>query len=311
MQTESDEPRKRQRRGPNEAEAEFAAVAGENGWEVTKRGWPDFFCSRGGKIMAVEVKPNEGRALRSSQQHVMEALAAAGIDCYRWSPDGGFVRIDPPGETPDDSGGLKGEGVEVDSENQRQQVLEGSGEPFSPFSKPEGSDAKAMAVNLVWAHYVKVMEPRSDIAGEDARRIIRNALKVATVEECKRAIDGCAASEFHMGKNERQKKYNKIGQILKGRPRRNETTRDRIDFFLDKADASALGIAEIPSVDAAIVMQKVSEVRHAHRVPDDQEVVERAEQAQEWLQTHGIQTVRDSDGFPRFERGPGAEAPAA
>jgi len=36
-----------------------------------------------------------------------------------------------------------------------------------------------------------------------------------TIEDCKRAIDGCANSEFHQGKNKDKKKYDSIGLIFR------------------------------------------------------------------------------------------------
>lgn len=47
-------------------------------------------------------------------------------------------------------------------------------------------------------------------------KVIRNALKFgATVEECKRAIDGCKASRWHMGDNDRRIVYNELALILR------------------------------------------------------------------------------------------------
>jgi hypothetical protein len=298
-------PRRERSQTPNNAaESLFFEKATAAGWEVSKRGWPDFFCIRGDTVMVVEVKPDAAKGLKDQQRAVLEALARHGIECYVWRPEDGFERITAPEAT---TGTFKEGDVEVQSETpEGQTLLEGTGEPFS---SPEGIPEVTAAINHVWAHYVKVMRPRSDIAGEDARRIIRQALKVAQgetemerAEELCRAIDGCAASPFHMGKNERGRKYNKIGQILKGRPRRNETTRDRLDFFIDKWEQADAGLGNIPSADAAIVQQRVAEVRRGHRLPDDVEVQRTAEQAEEWLKQRGIETVRDANGYPRFRR---------
>jgi hypothetical protein len=169
-------------------------------------------------------------------------------------------------------------------------------------------------IDRVADHYLQVMPVRSQKLGDDDRAIIRGALKVASVEECIRCIDTCEQSDYHMkrGKYEHRsgRKYNGLGSILKPRTRRGETVRSRIDFWLDRADETALGIADVPSADKAIVMQKVADVRAAQRVPDDEEAQERGRQAQAWLSQHGIKTVRDADGFPRFQRGP-AEGAAA
>lgn len=215
-------------------------------------------------------------------------------------------------------GGTYKEGEEVNdgtsTTDEGQTSLIGSNGSEGSGVRGEGRTSTA-DIDRVADHYLQVMPVRSQTLGDDDRAIIRAALKVASVAECIRCIDTCEASDYHMKRgrhaHRQGRKYNSIGSILKPRRNRGETVRSRIDFWLDRADEAALGVADVPSADKAIVMQKVSEVRHAHRVPEDQEIAERAEQAQEWLSRQGIQTVRDADGFPRFQRGPGAEAPAA
>lgn len=81
------------RRPQNLAEGAFFDAALAAGWEPTKRGWPDFFMEKDGVIAAVEVKPSTRTPLKRSQRRVMEALAAHGVPCFRWTPDGGFDRI--------------------------------------------------------------------------------------------------------------------------------------------------------------------------------------------------------------------------
>lgn len=85
-----------QRTPRNTAEREFAEGMRERGWEVCKRGWPDFFCVRAsdGQVILVEVKPYADRDLKHEQSVVMKALAAYGVPCFRWSPGTGFVRIE-------------------------------------------------------------------------------------------------------------------------------------------------------------------------------------------------------------------------
>jgi hypothetical protein len=154
-------------------------------------------------------------------------------------------------------------------------------------------------IETVWAHYVEVMKPRHKELDEQSRKIIRDALKVATVEECCRAIDGNKASNWHQGQNEKRRKYNKLGQILKGRPRQNETTRDRIDFFLDlaeKADEARLD----SSADRAKVRQAKSAVLAAHEFPGDAQVVSSAEEASRWLRGQGWQITPGAGGRPIF-----------
>lgn len=70
----------------NETEGDFADLARRNGWEVTKRGWPDFLCFKDGELIAVEVKPRtvKGKLKLPSRYQVltMQILEAHGIKCY-------------------------------------------------------------------------------------------------------------------------------------------------------------------------------------------------------------------------------------
>lgn len=167
------------------------------------------------------------------------------------------------------------------------------GEEEEPPRPPEPNP-----VDAVWATYVEVMKPRRTVAGEEERRLIRDALKVATVVECRGAIRGCRASAFHMGENDRRKPYNRLSHILKGK-RGTRTTREQIDLFLDIADRTG-GLAG-PSASAAKVSKAKDEVLAALAHPSDERVVKRGASAREWLMEHGwrIETV---DGRTRFQR---------
>lgn len=207
-------------------------------------------------------------------------------------------------------GGSSNDGTTTPAEGQTSLV---SPEVTEGMGSGEGRTSSG-DIDAVEHHYLQTMPVRSQKLGDDGRAIIRNALKVASVVEVIRAISTCEASDYHMKRGQhthrKGQKYNSIGSILKPRTRRGETQRSRIDFWLDRADEQALGMADVPSADRAIVMQKVADVRAAHRVPDDKEGLERGEQAQAWLEQHGIRVVRDADGYPRFQEGPAAGAPA-
>ena len=47
------------------------------------------------------------------------------------------------------------------------------------------------------------------------KKVIEKAIKWYGVDGCKMAIDGCSKSEFHMGKNKQNKKYDSIELILR------------------------------------------------------------------------------------------------
>lgn len=161
----------------------------------------------------------------------------------------------------------------------------------------------ADAKQIVWAHYLDVMKPRRREGDPEELKLIGEALKVASADECNRAIDGCAASTFHMGKNDRDRKYNRISQILKGR-RGRETTRERIDFFIDLAEKAGVAAGEhVTSGDPARVEQAKRDVIDAYELPGNDHVQEQATESEEWLKAHGWVVQRGTDGRPRFEAG--------
>lgn len=121
-------------------------------------------------------------------------------------------------------------------------------QPTPLGSKPslEPSIEPTQEVNTcieVWNHYLSAFSPRRKEPDEGQRKIIRDALKVASVSELKTCIDACAGSDFHQqrgGGKVAGRKHNRIGDILK--PKRASqygsgyTQRERIDFWLDRAD---------------------------------------------------------------------------
>lgn len=86
---------KSSKRPKNLAEQKFYDYATSKKWIVTKRGWPDFFCyePETGKIVLVEVKRKRGHRLKREQVVLLKLLSEY-LPCYRWTPDGGFEKID-------------------------------------------------------------------------------------------------------------------------------------------------------------------------------------------------------------------------
>jgi hypothetical protein len=291
------------RRPKNQAQAQFFDLAISKGWSVTTRGWPTFFGQRNGEAIAVEVVSSSGRKLRSDKEAVIRALMAAGVKCFLWSPEEGFTSLSDSGSLTAASGG-KGGG------SSSSLLGEGSGEGASaPFDSPplpasrDGSQQTREAVDEVWGCYVLSMKPSSTIAGEEERKIIRAALKVASVKECKEAIEGCHASAYHMGDNPRRKKYNTISHILRGK-RGKRTTREQIDMLRDiREKAIESGTAVVTSVDPALVAQRKDDVRRGFRLKGDPEAQQRAKAAEAWLKEHGIPTQRRADGYPLWPSG--------
>lgn len=84
-------------------------------------------------------------------------------------------------------------------------------------------------VTEVFDHWrVKMSSPRSKM-DSNRRTLITNALKLYPAEVLKLAIDGCAGSSFHMGKNDTGKKYNGLDLILRNA--------EKIDGFVARAEA--------------------------------------------------------------------------
>lgn len=159
------------------------------------------------------------------------------------------------------------------------------------------------AINVVWAHYAEVMRPRNTVAGPEERKVIRKALEVASVNDCNGAISSCAASEYHMKRgpyvHRDGAKYNKLSQILKGR-RGQETTRERIDFFLERAETNgqAAGVPTSTSAKIAVAKRRVLD---GWQFPGDALVVSQGEEAATWLVSLGYRIHRDPEtGRPMF-----------
>lgn len=290
------------RRPKNIAQGEFFDLALSEGWSLTGRGWPTFFVQRADKIIVVEVVSSKGRKLRTDKAHVMRELQAKGFDCYLWSPDGGFTSFTDSGTVTDPLGGKGG----VVDPSTREGSGEGAAPPFDTPSVPasrDGSQETREKVDRIWNSYVLHMKPASTLAGDEERKIIRDALKVASEQECCEAIEGCRASDYHMGSNPQQKKYNTLSHILRGK-RGKRTTREQIDMMRDiRGKAVASGHSVVSSVDPAIVGQKKNEVRRGHQLKGDPEAVERAAAAEQWLREQGIDTQRRADGYPLWPTG--------
>ena len=79
----------------NPSELELFNLLTKDGWQVTKKGWPDFACFRNDELVLVEVKPKRSHYLKKTQFRLMMALARRGITCLRWTPDGGFQPVEP------------------------------------------------------------------------------------------------------------------------------------------------------------------------------------------------------------------------
>lgn len=85
----------------------------------------------------------------------------------------------------------------------------------------------SVSVGVVFDHWrLKMASPRSKL-DSNRTRLITNALKNYTADDLVQAIDGCAASPFHMGINDQKTKYNGLDLILRNA--------EKIDSFIVKA----------------------------------------------------------------------------
>lgn len=82
-----------QRNLKNPAERQCFEELTEQGWYVTKRGWTDFACFKGGNLALIEVKPTSRHHLKRDQYRLMLALARQGVKCFLWAPDRGLEPI--------------------------------------------------------------------------------------------------------------------------------------------------------------------------------------------------------------------------
>lgn len=99
--------------------------------------------------------------------------------------------------------------------------------------------AKAAAVTEeeildVYSHWAAVMRPgRTRLPALDDKRRLKVAAAIADygVEDCKKAIDGCRNSDFHMGRNRQKKRYDDLELIFRDQ--------DHVERFLSMVEGKA------------------------------------------------------------------------
>ena len=70
----------------------------------------------------------------------------------------------------------------------------------------------------VWMHWITAMRKgskRKPVLDATRRQIIAAAIHDYEVQGCKDAIDGCLLSEFHMGRNKMNKRYDSVELIFR------------------------------------------------------------------------------------------------
>jgi len=84
-----------------------------------------------------------------------------------------------------------------------------------------------LEVENVWGRYRRSFNPKRSAPRDTERAVIEAALRVASEEECCRAIDALAGSEWH-----RQQGATTLVTVFR---KKGESMRDRIDYWLDLA----------------------------------------------------------------------------
>jgi hypothetical protein len=96
--------------------------------------------------------------------------------------------------------------------NQMKQRKQNKKGPGSGVPKTEESQA----IYAVYEHWLEVMaKPRSMLTKQRKDKIAARLHEGFSVEDLKKAIDGCKVSPFHMGENERQTVYDDIELICR------------------------------------------------------------------------------------------------
>ena len=88
-------------------------------------------------------------------------------------------------------------------------------------------------VDQVYQYWCDMMRPgRTRVPALDAKRYLKVAAAISDygVEQCMRAIRGCAASDFHMGRNKQKKRYDDLELIFRDQ--------DHVERFLTYGEYS-------------------------------------------------------------------------
>lgn len=135
---------------------------------------------------------------------------------------------------------------------------------LEPSLEPEGSKEPSYRCGEVWNHYLSAFNPRRKEPDAGQQKIIEGALKVASVDELKQALDAAAASDWHQKRGAHStragKKHNTLTAILKPKQASAQgpgyTQRERIDFWLDRS--------ETPTADREQIIEAWVEARNAY-----------------------------------------------
>lgn len=106
---------------------------------------------------------------------------------------------------------------------------EGKG-TISPSRRGRAGDVSPSGADEVFGHWQRVLgKPRAKLSPERRRAIDARLRDGTTVDELKRAIDGCAKSPFHLGQNDQGKRHDDLTLICRNR--------SKVEQFMGYLDA--------------------------------------------------------------------------
>lgn len=191
----------------------------------------------GGNCWAsVETLARESRLSERGTQYALRQLTESG-------------ELEQTGESPFGTRVYRIRGVQETAEGVQEPaeiVSETAPKPsYEPSKEPIG--AVGDEVDDVFDYFLAAFNPRSKTIDAGQRKIIQDALVVASVDELTRAIQAAAESDWHQKRgefaNRPGKKHNTLSAILKPKQRSQMgdgyTQRERIDFWLDREPAPA------------------------------------------------------------------------
>lgn len=167
---------------------------------------------------------------------------------------------------------------------------------------PQGEQTALLAdpVTDVWSHYQEVI-PNGERRKLDTRRrrCIQKALKVRSVDKCKRAITELSKSRFHQGDNDRKTAYNDIEYAL---GKKSDSPDAVIDRWLERGgqtdDVTPVQrkLNELPPAVKRVVADRMQKVRLMYRSPTHEPTVRAGREAVEQLRRQpGIEPVEEID----------------
>ncbi len=135
----------------------------------------------------------------------------------------------PPGALRESSGSATGgNGMEWNGREGRTDMSSSaSPEPDLDAEEPEPDRQPELTLTVVdgeghprmrvWRHWQTVMGSQRSQLDEKRRAAIDKGLRLGTLQECLDAIDGCKLSAWHMGDNDRGRKFNSLELIFRDR----------------------------------------------------------------------------------------------